>query len=477
MDRSGTPERHQRVIAGIASPLNRDDPHGALHIRVGHDVNAPRRLADGQPQGIGDDPANTLLRGGTIERHGATVEVVGVEIAKNQIGVRHGWRGPALAVTHGTGVRTRAFRSHGDQSEIRPGDAAAPRTYFQKLHGRDVEGNTTSRSTIDHGHFELRHDGRLAAVDRTELRSRTTHVKGEQVLLTFFPADNTAHHHAGCRTGLNDTDRHVSCQLRRDQARIRLHDEDVAFDPTFLQRAFEISKVAVDDRFHVSVGERRAEALKLTHLRRDLGRNRNRHVRMFGDDGVTHQSLMAAVGIGMDEGHRCRLVAPIRDGLDHARDAGGIDRLYGLTVDIDPFIDLEDILSVDQRYGLGQIDVEGIVSLLPPHDDDVAESLGRDEGGPRSLTLDNGVRGDRRCVKNHLDIRSLDPALVEHVGQSRQHGAAWIVGRARHLPEPHAAVRGILKNEIREGAANIESNLNGVGCCAHAGGLCLSNRH
>ena len=154
--------------------------------------------------------------------------------------------------------------------------------------------------------------------------------------------------------------------------------------PRSFSAPFEIAEIAVDDGLYVGIRQRGAEPLELAHLGRDFGRQRDRHVRVSGGDAVTHHTLVAAVCVSVDEGHRRRLVAAVRDRLDDALDAGGIDGLHGFPVDVDPFVHLEHVLPVDQRYRLGQIDVEGIVPFLPAHDDDVAEPPGRDEGGPRS---------------------------------------------------------------------------------------------
>ena len=67
MDGTGTAKRHQRVVSGIAPPLDRDDPHGTFHIGIGDGVDTPGSLAHRESQGIRDEVANSRLGRGTVE--------------------------------------------------------------------------------------------------------------------------------------------------------------------------------------------------------------------------------------------------------------------------------------------------------------------------------------------------------------------------------------------------------------------------
>ena len=83
---------------------------------------------------------------------------------------------------------------------------------------------------------------------------------------------------------------------------------------------------------------------------------------------------MHRVGIGVQQRDRHRLVAVLRDALQHQRKLFPVERLQHLSLETHPLPHLEDPLARNQRVRFQHVQVVGLVSLLPAKDEHVAES-------------------------------------------------------------------------------------------------------
>src|SRR5215831_5605023 len=111
---------------------------------------------------------------------------------------------------------------------------------------------------------------KLGAVDGAELGRGAAHVEREDMLALFGFAEDGTHQDAGGRSRFDDAHGEIAGNVGRDEAAARLHDKQVLADAALQQRAFQVTEVAVHDRLHVSVGDRRVGALVLTDLGRDV---------------------------------------------------------------------------------------------------------------------------------------------------------------------------------------------------------------
>ena len=103
-----------------------------------------------------------------------------------------------------------------------------PAPISKQLDGGDVDGEAAALAVAHLVDLEGGRDGGLAAVDGAELGRGAAHVEGEHAVEALLAADLAAQQDARRGPRLDDADRHVAGKLRRDQAAVRLHDEEVA---------------------------------------------------------------------------------------------------------------------------------------------------------------------------------------------------------------------------------------------------------
>ena len=77
--------------------------------------------------------------------------------------------------------------------------------------------------------------------------------------------------------------------------------------PAPLSPPLEARKVAPHQRLDIGVGAGGGETLVFAHLRRDLGRERHRHVRQSADDFIADAALVLRIGEAVQEADRDRL--------------------------------------------------------------------------------------------------------------------------------------------------------------------------
>ena len=144
------------------------------------------------------------------------------------------------------------------------------------------------------------------------------------------------------------------------------------------------------------------------------------------------------------------LAQPRRHGADRRLIEG---EAYG-PVDVDALRHGEAQAAGHQRLRLVDEDVVLIVAPFVGNLDHVAEALGRDEGGPCPLALDDGVGGERRAVQEHREVGEAETCPLEHQPRA---GNDRLLRRARRGEdlgaEPPLAD---LDHDIREGAADVD---------------------
>ena len=190
MDRSGAAGAEQRVVARIAAALGDVHARRARHVLVDDVVDAPRHLDEREPDALGQ-PRERGARGFDVHRDLAAREVVGVEVAEQQVGVGHRRLGPAEAVGGGPGLRARAPRPDLQQTDlVHLRDAAAAGADLDQLDRRDADGKPAAlEEALLARRLEVIRRQRLSAVDERELGGRAAHVEGEQVAAGVLAAE------------------------------------------------------------------------------------------------------------------------------------------------------------------------------------------------------------------------------------------------------------------------------------------------
>ena len=127
MQGPGPPEGDERRLPGIAATLRHVHAHRPRHGFVDDVVHGPRRLQHRLSTRPGEVLRDAVARRGFVEAHRAAREVVGVEVAEQQVGIGHRRPGAAAAVADRPGVGAGTLRSDLDESHgVDAGDAAPP---------------------------------------------------------------------------------------------------------------------------------------------------------------------------------------------------------------------------------------------------------------------------------------------------------------------------------------------------------------
>ncbi len=191
MHATGTTKGHQGKLTRVVSPLDRNDPDGALHVGVGHAHDAFGQIGHRQARAlskIGRHPFGACA----VDRHAATKEIVGVEAAQQQ--VRVGDRQLFThAVTDGTRRSPGTARPHPQRAtgiEIR--DRAAAGTHGVNIDHRQAYGK------VAHTRIRCAPD---AAVDQADIGGRPPHVESNHTPQPRGLGDSLGADHTRSGTG------------------------------------------------------------------------------------------------------------------------------------------------------------------------------------------------------------------------------------------------------------------------------------
>ena len=412
------------------------------------------------PRGCADALGDRAPRRVPVEPHLAAEEEVGVEIAEHEVGVGHGRLGAAEAVGHGTGAGARALRPHHEPAQrVHAGDGASAGADLDHLDDRDLDREPAALlevvAAVD---LELRRDQRLAVRDHARLGGGAAHVEGEEVLVAEEHAVVGGGEGAGGGAGLDEPDGIAAARLGLAEAAVRLHDEEPPADADPAEPVAEPPQVALRQALHVDVGERRGRALVLADLRHELARQRHRDLGERLAEDPPHQALVGRIRVRVEQAHAHRLDPLGAQPLGEAPDLVGIDGAPHGAVDQDPLVDLEAEVARRDRPRPLHVEVVHVVAMLAGDLHGVAEALGRDEGGPRALALDEGVREERGAVEDVGHLAGGHVRRAEDGFDPRDHGVVRPVGGGEDLAdlERPAVLAG--EDQVGEGAADVRAH-------------------
>ncbi len=165
--------------------------------------------------------------------------------------------------------------------------------------------------------------------------------------------------------------------------------------------------------------------------------------------------LMRRVGEAVQKTNGDRLDA---GAFDLAEDAFGIrlvERRHHAALRIHPLLDAPTPAPRHQRRRQVDIDVILLEAVLVADLDGVAEAVGGNEGGARTLALDQRIGRQCRAVNDDADIAGRQSRGLEDDGDRLHDTALGCARRRQHLgaePTPVA-----LERDIREGPADIDA--------------------
>ena len=106
MQRPGSTGNHQRKLARIIAPFDRNTLKRSRHIGVYNAIDTLGSLNRREAQGLGNRICHRALSRVIIERHFPAQQPVWGKIAQHQVGIRHRGFDPATAIAHRTGLGT-----------------------------------------------------------------------------------------------------------------------------------------------------------------------------------------------------------------------------------------------------------------------------------------------------------------------------------------------------------------------------------
>ena len=257
-----------------------------------------------------------------------------------------------------------------------------------------------------------------------------------------------------CGAALHQPDGKAPRGLQCGEPAARGHEIDRAAKPLGRQRLPQPAEISRHHRLDIGIGHGRRGALIFAHLRADLARQGDGEAGPGLGQDLADPALVAGIGIAVEEGDceaRNAEAVERRQQRQHRR---LVQRLQHLARGIDALRHREAAEARDQGLRLVDEDVVLVVAPLIGDIEDVAETLGGDEGGDGALALDDGVGRQGRAVEEEVDLAGRDADLAQQLERAGDHRLLRRLGRGQQLARP-ALVAG-LDDDVGEGAADID---------------------
>ena len=158
-------------------------------------------------------------------------------------------------------------------------DGAAARADLHHLdHGDAQRQPAALEEAMRARHLEGPRRLRLGVVDQADLGGGAAHVEGEHAVEPALPRHVAGEDGAAHRPGFDEADGEADRRPDIGDAAARQHDVERADEACVPQVRLQLAQVARHDRLDVGVGAGGGEALVFAHLRRHLGRQRDREL-------------------------------------------------------------------------------------------------------------------------------------------------------------------------------------------------------
>ena len=182
VQRGPAPERDQGMAPDDPSPLDGVDPGRVGHVLVHHLDDPDRGPPAGEPEPIADVPPEGVLGAIGFEPDLPAREPLRVELAEDEVRVRHRRPRAAPPVARGAGLGAGARRPHPEPVHLVDArDGAAARADLHHLDDRDAYRQAASLEVpVPAGHLEGPGTLRGAVLDEADLRRGAAHVEGER---------------------------------------------------------------------------------------------------------------------------------------------------------------------------------------------------------------------------------------------------------------------------------------------------------
>ena len=382
-------------------------------------------------------------------------ERLGQEPAEVDHRVRGGGLGAAAAVRRRARVRARRARADAeDPAAVDVGDRAAA-----GADRVDVDHRDHRLVGADLGVEQVLH-AQAALLREADVRRRAAHVERDHVVVAGLLAGPDAADDAGDRSGHEQVHGPRDGALGRRHAARGRHQVQLRPDVQLLELLLEPPDVARDLRPDVRVEAHGGEALVLAVLRQHLRGDGEKRLGELLADELGHALLVLRVEEREQEADGDRL-DPRRLQLAHALPrALLVERHEHGAVLQDPLGHRQPVAAPHDRVPLPRqvLVVREVQRLLVPCDvEDVAVALRRDQPDRRTAVLDHDVRRDRGPVEDLVERGRRLARLLRELADPLDRALRGIVGRRRQLVDEDGAGGVVDVDEVREGAADVDS--------------------
>ena len=185
MQRGRAAESDHRAIGDFLAALDRMHPGGRGHVLV-DDFDQPQGGAGCvHGQGVAKVALHRAFRALDVQLHAAAGEILGIDPAQQQVGVRHRRLAAAAAVAGGTGIRPGAFRTDLNSAQgVDRGDRPATGADFHHFDDRNFYRQAAAlHEPVGPVDLETAGQQRFPIVDQADLRGRAAHIEGQNAVL------------------------------------------------------------------------------------------------------------------------------------------------------------------------------------------------------------------------------------------------------------------------------------------------------
>ena len=305
------------------------------------------------------------------------------------------------------------------------------------------------------------------ALDDGALRGRAAHVERDQPVRAEHAREARAARGARRRAGLHRVHGLRPRGLERERAAVRLRDEDLAAEAAPGQRPAEGAEVAVHDGPDVGVDDRGARPLVLAPLLCDPMRGRDRRRRAAPAATISAARCSCAGSRYENRKTTATDSTPSAASCSRGRaDSALVEGDQHLAARAEALRHLE---ATAPRHERRRPLVEHVVhpeEVAAADLEDVPETLGRDQAGQGPFALEEGIDADRRAVDHESAVGQPRAAWID----AAEHAVEEIARRAERLGGRDRAGRLVERDQVREGAADVDADPQGHATARRARG-------
>jgi hypothetical protein len=376
---------------------------------------------------------------------------------ENEIGVGHRRLGAASAIGRRPGIGSGTTRADAKSAgSINIGDRAAAgadrvdidhRRQHRVAADPRVAGGSLGKTPVD---------------DDADIGRGAADIEGDQAIASRQPTAPGAPKNAGSRSREQRQHRGLRDGCRCGDAAIGAHHVQIGGEAFVAEAARQPRHVVAQARPDEGVEQSRGKALELAELRRHLGRGADEAIGELLARDVARPLLMRCVQVREQEADRYRL------------DTGGAKRSRRLAhrslVERSQYLaarwrqalgDREAMPALDQRPILpGNFLPDRIMlrTLVASDVDDIAIAGSRNHASDRPVIFQHGIGADRRAVQHMVDRLTRQVEACAQGADPGDHAARRVVLCRRRLVDQGPAGFRVGKNDVREGAADIDAD-------------------